>query len=430
VKSRRGSVLLATLVLVFVIAAVAIAAGHQARVALAAGANAAAEREARLVARAAEQHVIGLLARGTAADALDPDWSEAVPVGEGFFWLVRPDYDDPTLPLFGLIDEASKLDLNDASFEQLSRLPGMDEALAAAVVDWRDADSEPTEPAGAEDQTYASRSPGYGARDAPFDHVEELLWVDGFTPDLLFGVPESTDLIRRLGLFHFVTVWSDRPDAADGQPRLDINSRDDRERIEDLLEDLFPGDRGEELEDRLDDFRGRLLSPLQLALVLDLEEAETAALYDRLTWTRGGRAQVDASQAPSQVLSALVGADQAAVDFLQSTRSNRSREELRSPAWARDVQRSSGELVQLGNDATPLFVGGSLVVGQQLIGRGRYHSADILAVSGDGRAFVRVRVVLDTGPTIPTIVYRRDVTHLGWPIDLDIRTALRRGDPI
>jgi hypothetical protein len=63
------------------------------------------------------------------------------------------------------------------------------------------------------------------------------------------------------------------------------------------------------------------------------------------------------------------------------------------------------------------------------------YSADIVAVSGDGRAFKRVRIVVDCSPakgattaTQPCrIVYRRDLTGLGWPLPPDIRTQLRSG---
>ena len=39
----------------------------------------------------------------------------AVPMADGYFWLIRPDYGDNSLPLFGLIDEASKVNVNSAS---------------------------------------------------------------------------------------------------------------------------------------------------------------------------------------------------------------------------------------------------------------------------------------------------------------------------
>jgi hypothetical protein len=63
-------------------------------------------------------------------------------------------------------------------------------------------------------------------------------------------------------------------------------------------------------------------------------------------------------------------------------------------------------------------------------------SADIVAVSGDGRGFVRYHVVFDTlspdGSQVAEahVVYLQDVTHLGWPIESEIRLALRQGSTV
>ncbi len=58
------------------------------------------------------------------------------------------------------------------------------------------------------------------------------------------------------------------------------------------------------------------------------------------------------------------------------------------------------------------------------------YSADIVAVSGDGRAYKRVKIVVDCTQTPCKIIYRRDLTGLGWPLDEQIRTSLRSGQGI
>jgi hypothetical protein len=61
------------------------------------------------------------------------------------------------------------------------------------------------------------------------------------------------------------------------------------------------------------------------------------------------------------------------------------------------------------------------------------YSADIVAVSGNGRAFKRVRVVLDTSgasganATGPKIIYRRDLSDRGWCLDPQILSSLKAG---
>ena len=68
-------------------------------------------------------------------------------------------------------------------------------------------------------------------------------------------------------------------------------------------------------------------------------------------------------------------------------------------------------------------------LGSFITGRGAVYSADIVAVSGNGRAFRRVRIVVDTaGESGPRIVYRRDLTDLGWPMDPQILQGLRNGE--
>ena len=66
-------------------------------------------------------------------------------------------------------------------------------------------------------------------------------------------------------------------------------------------------------------------------------------------------------------------------------------------------------------------------VGAHLTGRSYFYSADIVAVSGDGRAFKRVRIVVNARNTPAKIVYRKDMTEYGWPLDPQIRYSLRTG---
>ena len=101
--------------------------------------------------------------------------------------------------------------------------------------------------------------------------------------------------------------------------------------------------------------------------------------------------------------------------------------------------------------------------GPYITGSSTVYSADIVTVSGDGRAFKRVKIIVDasamlaaqvadansqlsgaTGDTTglnttssstaisagAVIVYRRDLTDSGWPMDPEIRRALRKGQPL
>jgi hypothetical protein len=65
-----------------------------------------------------------------------------------------------------------------------------------------------------------------------------------------------------------------------------------------------------------------------------------------------------------------------------------------------------------------------------ITGKSYQYSADIVAVSGDGRAFKRVRIVVDCQASPAKIVYRKDLTSFGWPLQQSIRDTLRLGKPI
>jgi general secretion pathway protein K len=90
-----------------------------------------------------------------------------------------------------VVDETGKIDLNQADVPLLSRLMqalgepvDVSDALAAAIVDWRDADNLSQPVGGAEDGDYAAAGRDYGAKDAPFETIAEVEQVLGMTPDL------------------------------------------------------------------------------------------------------------------------------------------------------------------------------------------------------------------------------------------------------
>ncbi|HZU26667.1 MAG TPA: hypothetical protein VFA04_14170 [Bryobacteraceae bacterium] len=90
-----------------------------------------------------------------------------------------------------LIPELSKLNINTASPEDLTRLiaaagaPQQAASIAAAIVDWR---SAPPEGSITEfDAHYLSLQPSFRSAHASFQEIEELLLVQGMTPELFYG---------------------------------------------------------------------------------------------------------------------------------------------------------------------------------------------------------------------------------------------------
>ena len=51
-------------------------------------------------------------------------------------------------------------------------------------------------------------------------------------------------------------------------------------------------------------------------------------------------------------------------------------------------------------------------------------SADVAAVGPNGRGYRRVRFVFDTSDGTPKVVYRQDLTHLGWALGKELRDNL------
>jgi type II secretory pathway component PulK len=182
---RRGTVLIVAMIVSFALAATVLVLCRTMRVEAAASANAASAAQASAIAHGAEQYVLGLITEeGEGVRDLGEENFAAVRVGDGLFWIVRPDYDDDQLPLFGLVEESAKLNVGREStnlYNKLIRLPGMNDVAAASILDWVDADTE-VERDGAEMDFYLShpsKCEPYYPKDGPMETVEELLMIRG-----------------------------------------------------------------------------------------------------------------------------------------------------------------------------------------------------------------------------------------------------------
>ena len=114
-----------------------------------------------------------------------------------------------------IIPEVSKLNINSAPPAELVRLllavgapPGQAEAVVQGILDWRS-----PSPGGSFtqfDQHYLSVGPSFRARHASFQEIEELLLVQGVTPDLFYGSYTRDDqgrLVPRAGLKDCLSVY-------------------------------------------------------------------------------------------------------------------------------------------------------------------------------------------------------------------------------
>ncbi len=165
---------------------------------------------------------------------------------------------DPNDPLFltqpyrfGVTDEAGKLNLNalmtlattdTVRLNMLMQIPGMTEPIANCILDWLDNSSSipRTNGPGAKDETYMALDPPYHVKNGPMDSLEELLLIQGVTPQLLYGSDvnrngvqdpgedngnatgdPNTDL---LGWQQYLTIYSRQPNLSnEGNPRIFLN---------------------------------------------------------------------------------------------------------------------------------------------------------------------------------------------------------------
>jgi len=117
-----------------------------------------------------------------------------------------------------LIDEGGKINLNRANEILLQRIftnlqieEPRRSVLVDSILDWIDPD-DLHRANGAETEYYQSLTPSYSARNGPFSTVEELLWVNGVTPELFYGSSPAQAAARgepqRVGLRQIFTVDS------------------------------------------------------------------------------------------------------------------------------------------------------------------------------------------------------------------------------
>jgi DNA uptake protein ComE-like DNA-binding protein len=366
-----------------------------------AAANRVAAVRAAVAARAGEQYVISQIeqAAGDTATLAQAPY-EAVPVGppdlpSAYFWVVRPDREEDGLQDFAIDDEGSKININTANRDTLMKLPGMSADIADAIIDWRDTDDQPGA-SGAETDYYQSLQPPYRCKNGPFETVEELLLVKGVTPDLLYGYDTNHD-----------GVLEDEEVAAAGSS------------IQESQEGS-PSPRG--------------LMPFVSVYGVGPPPAATTTTTGTGTGTggtgsgaggqggagQGGQGQgggaaqpnpglVNVGTAPREVLRALPGMEEADALALVSTRDGGA--DISSTTWV----------------ASAISQQKAAALAASITAKSVCFSADIVGVSADGRAFHRVRVMIDGSKSPPAVISRRDLTALGWPLRREVREGLRAG---
>lgn len=442
-RRRRGTVLVTATWVVIILTGLLLVFARSMRVELIAASNRLASEQAAAVERGAEQYVLSLV-DGTAGDpsAILSAPAEQMQVGGGYFWIIRPTDDELSYD-FGIADESGKLNLNTATAEELVKLPGMSLEVADAIIDWRDTDEQVTN-SGAESNYYISNG-RYTAKNAGFETIEELRLVKDVNAGLLYGYDLNRDGViseaeealggeatsvnaanaGARGILPYLTVYSSETGsggAAGGttggatggttggtgtttSSKINVNDQNANNQIRSLFRSAFGESRGDELAGQAARAQRPFANIFDFAVKSGLEPDEFEQIADQITHTnaRTRRGLVNVNTASRAVLESLPLMEGGDADALISARGGSG------IGWvygALDPEKA-------------------VAIGSRITATSYQYSADIVAISGDGRAFKRVRIVVDGRQTPARVVYRKDLTALGWPLPEELRASLR-----
>ena len=466
---RRGSILITAMWVMVILGALVIVFARSMRVELAAAANRASANQADAVELGAEQYVMGMVDNiDGEADYVLSLPGEALTLGDpttgatAYFWLLRPSANENTYE-FGITDEASKLNLNTASQAAVIQLPGITSEFADSIIDWIDADSNVTNGDGAESDYYGSLPEPYLAKNQAMETPGELQLVKGFDPSLMWGIDRnrngvvepgetaqgsmsmnSNGVSSNRGIAPFITVFTAEPTTdLQGNPRVNVNSLSAggvggrngvaaggrsggggrtvatggggnsaaANQLQQLLQKSMSASKAQAAATAAQT-RGPFTSIFDFALKANLTSQDIRPVADELSFVTGAATSVtgliDVATAPREVLLTLPNIQPSDVDTLIAERQTT---DTSSIAWV--------------SDALPMATAAK--IGQYITNRSFFYSAEIVAVSPDGRAFKRVFIVVDARLSPAKIVYRQDKTQYGWPLPEQVRESLRHG---
>lgn len=420
-RQRQGFVYITALLVVLVVAGIAMLLAGGGGQRLRAGSGIAARDAARSAALGVLRAAVNDLDTAMAAGSL-PELRSVAPegevVGDCTVMLIGRD-PSGSGTLFGLIPEAGRIDVNNATAARLAALPGCDEAIAAAIVDWRDADDVPGD-GGAErgDGAYSGAAVAYAPRNAPIETLEELRLVRGVTDTLWFGedanrngrldASEDANSNGRLdpGLCDLLSLENrESANAPDGTARTPITRMGE---LRNRLIALFGAARGAELATAAQE-RQPYANRLELIGALGLEDGEAASLWPFLIGPEGRVGLIDAASCREDVLAAALGSELASHIIAMRPANGAAAD----PAWlaealGRETARSAGMVLTVGSY--------------------RFR-ADLLAVRNDGSGWARLEAVIDCSAGTTRVAGIRPIECLGWPLPWATPSRLRSAAP-
>ncbi len=430
---RRGSVLVIVIWVCLGLVALAIYFAGQMTSELRAADGQVAEATARQAAAGGTRYAAFVLSQfGTNGTVpyRDEYLSSEVTLGEATFWLLGRDPDQrPTdEPVFGLIDEGSKLNLNTATRSMLEALPVMTPELVDAILSWRSRSEQ-----GMGDSTYGRLEPARLNKGADFETVDELRLVYGATLDLILAEDanrngaldenendgersaprDDGDGLIQAGILEYVTVYSREPNTrANGSPRVNVATQQNRQqRLLPLLQQRFGPQRAMQIMGAIGG--GELRSPAEFMVEGRLSAEEWSQLRDEITTSNGStvRGRINVNTAGETVLACIPGIGPDNASALVAYRLANPDAARGSFAWLTQVL-GRGDIIRAGPYITD---------------RSYQFTADVVAVGPSGRGYCRTRTVFDMTRSTPRIVHHQDLSGYGWALGPQTRQFLRSG---
>ena len=462
-RSRRGSVLIIVMWTCLGLVSLTLYFANSMSAELRAADNRVTEIEARQAVAGGIRYAGYILANfatnGAVPNVADYK-SEALPVGDAQFWMIGRDNSQiPTsAPVFGLIDEASKLNLNTATRAMLTELPSMTPELVEAIISWRRAANaqagggDSADTGGGSESVYARLEPPRLNKGGPFESVDELRLVDGATLDILLG--EDTNRNGALdaneddgessaprdnqdgqllpGIFEYVTVYSRQPNTrADGTRRVNVTNGSgqnrqqliqlllskniEQQRVATIVNLAFgpptgqggpggPGGQGGQPA------RPDLTSVAEFMVVSRMTAEEFVLIHADITTATGATQQglVNVNTASEAVLACIPGIGLANASTLAAYRVTHP-DALTSFAWLTQV-------------LPPAAI---RQAGRYITDQSYQFTADVAAVGRFGRGYCREKVVFDTRTSTPRIIFHQDLSAYGWALGLQVRQTLK-----
>ena len=449
--NRRGTILVAVLVIISLAALAAATLLYRAQAEMAAAVAGSRRHQAFAALTSGIQRTMAILAAGRSDREVWYDNPELFQgqfvcsdgVNSWYFTVYAHNPSDPETLRNGLIDEAGKANLNVAALEVLEGLPGMAPDLVDSLLDYRDRDDEAS-PEGAEQDYYSQLPHPYLIKNGPLATLDELLLVKGFTARIVYGEdhnlnglletneddgdesfpPDNGDGMLDRGLLAFTTVWTyEMNRAADGEMRININAGVGLGRAELRAETVefitlyrlegntfgHPADLLE-MRYQLKKKQGKLpagqwiesgVGPGDLPDVLDRLTTEGPVLFGK----------VNVNTAPVEVLAALPGFDEELADRIVRTRADIDPAAKETPAWLYTENIVSADTFK--------------VMAPMLTARSYQFRLRCVAYGQPCGQFRVIEAVIDLARSAPRVVYQRDLTRLGMPFAVDVELEER-----